>query len=991
MAMVDHLRRMVGMAPRRAEFSDTAPRPVATVISEMMHASGRVTRAQALSVPAVKRGRDIICGLANLPLQTIDAQRHVVLTPLLQQIDPNVADPVTIAQTFEDLLFDAVSWWEIIEFGEDGYPSKARHLDVSQVTVNPPANGKTPAPLPSGLDPRGEILVDGRRVSIERIIKFDSPNPPLLAVGGRVIRRAIALDTAAEMYANDPRPMDYFTPKDENVDPASDDEINAVLSKWQAWRRKRSTGYVPAALRYNEVQQPTPADLQLVALQQRAALDIANLIGLDPEDLGVSTTSRTYQNAVDRRVDRYNDVLASYASALTARLSMGDVTKMGQSVRIKLDSFLRADAKTRTEVQGARLAMGATTLDEIREEEGLPPLAAPAPVARPAPVIQATVGRPAAQLQAHAELAADDGLSFESDAVSASFTVDEVRRTMTGLALPWNEQARKNGRLYRFARGGQRYGKLDRIKFLEDHDWSRSFGRAIGLDDTAEGLVPTFKVARGEHGDKMLALAADKAKDGLSVGVVWDPADEVRDPLYPGGWLVKTYHIREVSLLANPAFDSSRLTSVTATHDGGKMDTCATCGATLVLGVAHTCPTGPDATAPVETAAVVSFSAAQFEQLLTRMGNPQTPPADDQTPPGGGRQVVNPIGAGATFVAEPLPYRFSMDGGMRRGPNGHDFSSDIIAAGKLQDGEAKARVEAFIAAQFDTDRADVAALNPSRQRPDLYVDQMDFITPLWDMVNRGTLEDSTPFIVPKFNTSSGLVGPHTEGVEPVAGAITATSQTITPVAVSGKVEITREAWDQGGNPQLSTIVWRQMLREYYEDREAAVATFLNTLVAATDITVTAGAGTNASDLISVASLEDAITLLQFVRGGNRFSAFAAHVDLYKVFARVDDTTGRPMYPQINPVNSNGTAQPLWRYIDVGGVRMVPAWALGATGVVAANSWLFDPAKVHGWASAPQRLQFEYQVKSIEVGIWGYTAMANTDIAGVRQVIYDPVA
>lgn len=974
------------MGVRRAEFADTAPRPVAQVIYEMMHASGRIGRPEALSVPAVKRGRDIICGLSNLPLQTIDADRKIIRTPLLDQIDPNVPDVVTIAQTLEDLLFDAVAWWEITDFASDGYPSSARHLDISQVTVNSPADGRTPAPLPSGLDPRGEILVDGRRVSIERIIKFDSPNPALLTVGGRVIRRAVALDKAAEMFADEPAPRGYFSPAAGAADPADDEKIGEILGKWAAWRRKRATGYVPAALVYNPVQQPTPAELQLVPQQQRAALDIANLIGLDPEDLGVSTTSRTYQNAVDRRVDRYNDVLAAYATAITSRLSMGDVTKRGQTVRIVLDGYLRADPKTRADVQAARLAMGATTIDEIREEEGQPSLPA---AARPAdrPVIQATVGRPMPQLQAHAEFAAADadlGVTFACDTVTASFEVDEQRRTMSGPVLPWNEQARKNGRMLRFKRGGQRFGKLANIKFLEDHNWALSFGRAIGLQDTDTGLVITFKVARGDHGDRMLALAADGAKDGLSVGVEWRPDAEIRDPLFPGGWLITEYYIRETSLLANPAFDSSRLTSVIAAADQeGSAMHCQICGQTHAEGVA--CPT---TTPPPAAAPLVTFTADQFDALINRLGNPQDGPDVD-----GGRQVVNPLAGTTTLVAEPLPYRFDRSGGMHVGPNGYDFSTDVINAGKNVggSGEARARVEAFVEAQFAVATTDVTAVNPNIQRPDMWVPQLDYVTPLWDMVNRGTLADVTPFVVPKYNTSSGLVGPHTQGAEPTAGAYTATTQTITPTAVSGKVEINREAWDQGGNPQLSTLLWQEMLREYFEDRESAVATFLNTLTAATDIAITAGAGTNASDLISAHDLEAAIAALQFVRGGNRFSAFAAHVDLYKTLARVQDTSGRPLYPQIAPQNANGTAQALFRYLDIAGTRVVPSWALGATGTAVANSWLFDPSRVHGWASAPKRLQFEYQVKSVEVAIWGYTAFANTNIAGVRQVTYDPVA
>jgi hypothetical protein len=362
-------------------------------------------------------------------------------------------------------------------------------------------------------------------------------------------------------------------------------------------------------------------------------------------------------------------------------------------------------------------------------------------------------------------------------------------------------------------------------------------------------------------------------------------------------------------------------------------------------------------------------------------------------------------------VREPLPYNVAMvrSGNIRksvfnRGTNGHDFSTDVYRtiATNGADGDAVARVNAFIGAAFtnDVDQADVNELSPNVNRPDLWQPQMDYVTPLWDMIASGPT-DGTPFDVPKFSSSAGTSVPAVEGTEPAPGSLVLTGQTITPTQVWGKVEVTRQAARRGGRPELSGILWDQMLREYYEDREAAVATFLNTLTAAADITVTAGAGTNAGKLISVASLEAALSALQFVRGGNRFRAFAAHIDLYQMLTSVTDTSGRPLFPILNPENANGTTESLYSSMNVGGSRVVPSWALGATGAAPANSWLFDPAKVRGWASAPERLDWNFgatvqtanipQLSHVTVGIYGDIALANLDIAGVRQVIYDPVA
>ncbi|MEK8107414.1 hypothetical protein NKG94_23855 [Micromonospora sp. M12] len=41
------------------------------------------------------------------------------------------------------------------------------------------------------------------------------------------------------------------------------------------------------------------------------------------------------------------------------------------------------------------------------------------------------------------------------------------------------------------------------------------------------------------------------------------------------------------------------------------------------------------------------------------------------------------------------------------------------------------------------------------------------------------------------------------------------------------MEITREAWDQGGNPQLSGIIWRHMVRAWYESLEASAVAVLD--------------------------------------------------------------------------------------------------------------------------------------------------------------------
>lgn len=336
----------------------------------------KVDRAAALSIPAVLRGRNMICSISTLPLQVVDGQNRVQDLSLFRQIDPNTANTVMLAMTVEDLVFDAVAWWRVTAF-EDGYPAKAVRHDPCTVSLTPPDDYYR-GYLPSELPTEGVVWMEGKAVPFAEVIRFDSPNPAFLVAGERAVRRALLLDDAADLYATNRRMRGFFTPKD-NIEPGTPEEIAEMLDDFADARAKRIDGYVPGALEYNQVQDPTPAEIQIIAQQQRADLAIANALGIDPEELGISTTSRTYQNDVDRRKDRVNDVLSPFMKAITDRLSMPDVVLDGLSARFWLDDYLKADPKSRAEIQQLYVDMGVTDAEEVRDEEGKPPRAIEAP------------------------------------------------------------------------------------------------------------------------------------------------------------------------------------------------------------------------------------------------------------------------------------------------------------------------------------------------------------------------------------------------------------------------------------------------------------------------------------------------------------------------------------------------------------------------------------------------------------------------------------
>lgn len=371
----------------RMTFS-ASPTTLNDVLSVLQSSEARISRSEALSIPAVCRGLELLCQIASLPiLQYRVADNEVVDSPLLQRIDPDVSNVVTLSQTIEDLALEGIAWWRVTGRDFGGFPTSARRLDPATVSLNQPVSSRLPAPLPSGLDPRNAVVwIDGSPVSANDVIRFDSPNHPILVVGARTIRRAILLDRTAKLYASQPLPTGYLT-DGQNAQEMTDDDRAQLQAQFIEAIKRNAWPYL-ADVVAQQFSTPNAQELQLVELQRQASLEIANLFGVDPEDLGLNVTSRTYFNAQDRRLSRVNETLALYIRAITDTLSYENVTRRGYAVRFDLADYLKADALTRAQVQQIYVQMGVLSPQEVREAEGIagnvptkpePPAAPPAP------------------------------------------------------------------------------------------------------------------------------------------------------------------------------------------------------------------------------------------------------------------------------------------------------------------------------------------------------------------------------------------------------------------------------------------------------------------------------------------------------------------------------------------------------------------------------------------------------------------------------------
>lgn len=332
-------------------------------LDDMIYMRGRISRAEALRVPAVKRARDLICGgIGQFPFGVLDPTGKPAETfrpNLFEQPEEGVAPSVTWTRVVEDMLLFERAWLERVAVGWHGRIVTGRLLDAETVTVQPEYKQT----------PYGTAKV---WPTIDGLIRIDSPNPGLLDASP-IIRACILLERAALNGANGMPPIDYFTPADD-ADPLEDDEeVAEILDQWAENRRKRRTAYVPASLKYN-VAGWDPEKLQLAEAREQAILEVARLTGIDAEELSVSTTSRTYANTQDRRRVRVEDVLGPYMTAVEGRLSMDDVTPHGYTVRADPSRYLRLDDDLAATSDAALIAARVLLPNEARAKRGLEPL-----------------------------------------------------------------------------------------------------------------------------------------------------------------------------------------------------------------------------------------------------------------------------------------------------------------------------------------------------------------------------------------------------------------------------------------------------------------------------------------------------------------------------------------------------------------------------------------------------------------------------------------
>jgi len=130
-----------------------------------------------------------------------------------------------------------------------------------------------------------------------------------------------------------------------------------------------------------------PSHTQFIETLKLTASQIAAIYGIDPREIGGEAVgSLTYSTDESRSLNRAND-MRPYMVRLENAFNR--LLPERQFVKLNVDATLRTDAKTRTEIIGAKLKDGRLNLNEARALDDQPPVPggdfhnAPAPSADP--------------------------------------------------------------------------------------------------------------------------------------------------------------------------------------------------------------------------------------------------------------------------------------------------------------------------------------------------------------------------------------------------------------------------------------------------------------------------------------------------------------------------------------------------------------------------------------------------------------------------------
>lgn len=287
---------------------------------------GGVTRAQLMRIPAVVRGRGLICGtLARHPLALYEYGQPAQLEPApwMNSTTTGQSPALRMLWTLDDLIFSGLSVWATKRDGDTLVD--ALRIPPGRWTVDPATN---------------TVHVDGKPANAAEVIIFEGPQEGLITIAEESAAGSADLSNAWRQRVASPVPMVQVKQTAMNTT-LSDREVDQLVDDVETARRKSGTVFVPDGYELDTSAGVGAAPDLYVQGRNADRIDWANHLQLPAAmlDGSMATASLTYSTAEGKRSEFLDYSLAYWGMPVEARLSQDDVTSAGRYSRFDLSAL----------------------------------------------------------------------------------------------------------------------------------------------------------------------------------------------------------------------------------------------------------------------------------------------------------------------------------------------------------------------------------------------------------------------------------------------------------------------------------------------------------------------------------------------------------------------------------------------------------------------------------------------------------------------------
>ena len=297
-------------------------------------------RAEAISIPAISRARDLLASVIGcMPLQMYnemwngEEMERVYIAPRswLRRPDQTVPYNFLMSWTFDDLYFYGRAFWYITSRTADGYPASFSRLPAGSVTTTDMAG-------PVWFAPSKEVYFQGGQIDPANLVQFLSPTQGMVYSSQAAIETAIKIQDARARNASSSIPAGVLMQT--GGEPLSAQELADLAAAFNSARATNQTAALNEFLKY-EPTTMSPDKMLLIESANYSALETGGRIGnVPPYLIGVSTGSYSYQSSQQARMDLLFFGVKLYADAIAETLSMNNVLPNGTFVAFDYESYL---------------------------------------------------------------------------------------------------------------------------------------------------------------------------------------------------------------------------------------------------------------------------------------------------------------------------------------------------------------------------------------------------------------------------------------------------------------------------------------------------------------------------------------------------------------------------------------------------------------------------------------------------------------------------